>query len=62
MILAVACAAQSNPPAWTSTATYASGDQVQRNGNVFRATKAVPAGEDPTSAFTFRFPDRKSRY
>jgi hypothetical protein len=33
--------AQSYPPAWNSTATYAAGDVVQLNGNWYRATKAV---------------------
>ena len=36
--------AQSYPPAWKSSATYAIGDQVQLNGNVLRATHAVTAG------------------
>jgi len=37
-------ATQTYPPAWHSTSTYAIGDQVQLNGNVLRATHAVPAG------------------
>jgi len=36
--------AQSFPPAWKSTSTYAIGDQVQLNGNVLRATHAVATG------------------
>jgi len=36
--------AQSYPPAWKSTASYAIGDQVQLNGNVLRATHAVSPG------------------
>jgi hypothetical protein len=36
--------AQSYPPAWNSSASYAIGDQVQINGNVLRAIKAVAPG------------------
>jgi len=35
--------AQSYPPAWSNTATYSVGDQVQLNGNVLRAVVATPA-------------------
>jgi hypothetical protein len=33
--------AQATPPAWSSAATYNVGDQVQLNGNVLRAVKAI---------------------
>jgi len=36
--------AQSYPPAFKTTSTYAIGDQVQLNGNVLRATHAVAVG------------------
>jgi len=36
--------AQSYPPEWKSTSSYAIGDQVQLNGNVLRATHAVTPG------------------
>jgi hypothetical protein len=45
--------AQSYPPAWKSTSTYAVGDLVQENGNVYRAIKAVTiANQDPAKIFT----------
>jgi len=42
--LASLTSAQSYPPAWSSSASYAIGDQVQLNGNVLRATHAVTPG------------------
>jgi len=42
--LTVAASAQSYPPAWSSSATYAIGDQVQVSGNIYRATETVSAG------------------
>jgi len=38
-LLSFASYAQSYPPAWSNTATYATGDQVQLNGNVLRAIR-----------------------
>ena len=44
--------AQTFPPAWTSTATYAPGDIVQYGGNWYRAMKALPvSGPYPASAY-----------
>jgi hypothetical protein len=46
--------AQSYPPAWNSTATYAVGDQVQVGGNVYRAIKAVTSpGLSPLTFYAF---------
>jgi hypothetical protein len=46
-----ACKAQSYPPAWNSAATYAPGDQVQENGNIYRAVKSVTPGQDPAVSY-----------
>lgn len=44
--------AQSYPPVWTSTATYAAGDLVQYGGNWYRAVKALAAhGSYPSNGF-----------
>lgn len=44
--------AQSFPPAWSSTATYAAGDIVQYGGNWYRAMKALSAhGPYPAAAY-----------
>jgi hypothetical protein len=46
--------AQSYPPAWNATATYAIGDVVQENGNWYRAIKAVTTHNlDPAKVFTY---------
>ncbi len=45
LALAAISSAQSYPPAWSSRATYASGDQVQTGGNIYRAIKAVTANQ-----------------
>jgi hypothetical protein len=46
--------AQSYPPAWNSTASYAVGDVVQENGNWYRAIRAVSAHNlDPAKYFTY---------
>jgi len=39
--IVVVAQAQSYPPAWSKTATYAAGDEVQLNGNIVRALKPV---------------------
>ena len=44
LTFATPCRAQSYPPAWSAGASYAVGDQVQLNGNVLRAIKAVSPG------------------
>jgi hypothetical protein len=46
--------AQAYPPAWSSTGSYAVGDLVQKNGNTYRAIKAVsePA-PDPAANYTY---------
>jgi hypothetical protein len=43
LAIAGSARAQSYPPKWSSSATYAVGDQVQTGGNVYRAISAVPA-------------------
>jgi hypothetical protein len=43
--------AQAFPPVYSSSSHYVAGDQVQLNGNVFRAVKAV-AGHSPASDVT----------
>lgn len=44
--------AQSFPPAWSSSATYAAGDIVQYGGNWYRAMKALnSAGPYPAAAY-----------
>jgi hypothetical protein len=46
--------AQSYPPAWNTTAHYAIGDQVQENGNIYRAIRAVTStGVDPAKYYTY---------
>jgi hypothetical protein len=46
--------AQSYPPAWSATATYAVGDTVQLNGNWYRAIKAVSTPNlTPTTYFDY---------
>jgi hypothetical protein len=46
--------AQSYPPAWNATATYAIGDVVQENGNWYRAIKPVTTHNlDPAKIFTY---------
>ncbi len=46
--------AQSNPPAWSSSAVYAVGDQVQTGGNVYRAITKIssPSGTSPAVDYT----------
>jgi hypothetical protein len=45
---------QSYPPSWTSTSHYAVGDQVQVNGNIYRAIKAVTTSNiNPTTNYTY---------
>jgi hypothetical protein len=45
---------QSYPPAWSVSGTYAVGDLVQKNGNTFKAIKAVTlAGPDPTTRYDY---------
>jgi hypothetical protein len=45
--------AQSNPPAWSASATYAVGDQAQVAGNVYRCIKAsMPNAAPPATNFT----------
>lgn len=43
--------AQSYPPAWKPTATYAVGDQVQLNGNVYRCIHAVTTTDVPPNRY-----------
>jgi hypothetical protein len=46
--------AQSYPPAWSATATYSVGDQVQLNGNIYRAIKAVTTPNlTPSTFYTY---------
>jgi hypothetical protein len=46
------CSAQSYPPVWSSSATYAAGDLVQYGGNWFRSVKALAAaGPEPSNGF-----------
>ncbi len=52
LIAASVSGAQSFPPAWTSSATYAAGDIVQYGGNWYRAMTALSAGEPyPAAAY-----------
>jgi len=44
LMLSSQASAQSYPPAWSSSASYSIGDQVQLAGNVLRATHAMSAG------------------
>jgi len=43
---------QSYPPAWSSSSTYAVGDQVQLSGNIYRSLKAG-SNENPTLAYSY---------
>jgi hypothetical protein len=53
-LLPAALQAQSYPPAWKSTGTYAIGDLAQENGNVYRAIRAVTAPNlDPAKYYTY---------
>ncbi len=51
-LLASAAWCQSYPPVWNPLAHYASGDQVQLSGNVYRAVKAVSNGLSPASDYS----------
>jgi hypothetical protein len=51
-MLAVLSQAQTYPPAWKSSSTYAQGDQVQVNGNIYRALGAVSqSGPSPATSY-----------
>ncbi len=53
LLTATKANAQSNPPAWTASASFAIGDQAQLGGNVFRCIKAVgPNAASPVTNFT----------
>jgi hypothetical protein len=53
LLIAITLAhAQACPPAFSGSARYAIGDQVQANGNLYRAIKAVSNGNNPSSDYT----------
>ncbi len=44
--------AQTNPPLWSSSASYAAGDQVQMNGNIYRAISTIsPSATSPVANY-----------
>jgi hypothetical protein len=52
-LLAKPSLAQSYPPAWNTKSAYAVGDQVQLNGNIYRAIKAVTPNLSPAVYFNY---------
>jgi hypothetical protein len=62
LLLAAPSFAQNYPPAWNTTVSYAAGDQVQINGNIFRAIKASTKGKFIYSEWEMYYVRNNSTY